>query len=481
MKRIFLCLLACVLTLASCSQEQEGKIVPPETVSVENVSSDISKSVLTGSQTTVTLTGLKEGELYGIYSSDNPSRSLDPDSDGSSGLIPAGNTGSYLYLADKDGDLTFKGSEAGIQDVGALRFVNYAVESDNAGFVINSKTDAPLFTAADGTAFYEEYYEIPLTEGIDPENVAVLSINKSQSVMNRATYYGVVTENAIKGSDEPENCGVMDLSGKESVRVINQMKLRLRTNKGGSAVRIALCNPTTLVENVPSELTSPGIYRVNASDSTAEYVLELTLDEGLGLYDFDTLINNSRPRYASGEKAGRVKNYIAPMSVSGDSILLYVGKLDQDFIFDFYRLYAFEDFENAINEEHVGKIELRQITDDERAKMVSIDIDEYKGPVDIKLTEDDPLKLVVFTADDSENLKGLKIRLDFVDGDFTDDGLMCKSYSSRDDSRGYRQNLLQEAHRDKTFVYDQNEHVDYLIFEDLACPSENVIRLTIEK
>lgn len=479
MKRIFLCLFVCVLILVSCSQEPEEKVVPPETVSVGNVLPDISEPVLAGSQTTVTLSGLKKDELYGIYATADVSRSLEPESGTSSKLIPAGNTGAYLYLADKDGDLTFTGQEAGISDIGTLRFVNYDLETDG-DFTINSENDAPLFTAADGTEFYEEYYEIPLNE-IDPTNVAVLSINKSQNVLHRATYNGVVTKNEIKGSDAPENCGVMDLSGRESVKLISQMKLRLREpGNGGSAARIALKEPVTLADDNLSELKSPSIYRINSSDSNKDYVLELTLDDGFGLYDFDTLINNSRPRYASGDDAGRIKNYIAPMSVEGNKILLYVGKLDQDFIFDFYKLYEFEDFEKEIKEESVGKIELHQISEDERAKIVSINIDEYKEPVDIDLTADDPLKLVIFTADNPEALKGLRISLDFVEGE-SDDGLMCKSYSSRDDSRGYSQNILQQANEDKTFVYDQDEHVDYLVFEDLKDPSENKIRLTIEK
>lgn len=168
------------------------------------------------------------------------------------------------------------------------------------------------------------------------------------------------------------------------------------------------------------------------------------------------------------------------MSVEGNKILLYVGKLDQDFIFDFYKLYEFEDFEKEIIEESVGKIKLRPISEDEMAKIVSINIDEYKEAVDIELTADDPLKLVIFTADNPEALKGLRISLDFAEGAL-DDGLMCKSYSSRNDSRGYSQNILQQANEDKTFVYDQDEHVDYLVFEDLRTPSENKIRLTIEK
>ena len=480
MKRIFLCLSAFVLILASCSQEPEEKVVPPETVSVDKVLSDISEPVLAGRQTTVTLSGLKKGELYGIYAAAGVSRSLEPESGTSSGLIPAGNTGAYLFLADKNGDLTFTGMDAGISDIGTLRFVNYDLDKTDGVFTINSKNDAPLFTAADGTEFYEEYYEIPL-DGIESGDVAVLSINKSQNVLHRATYNGVVTENEVKGSDAPENCGVMNLSGRESVRLISQMKLRLReSDNGGSAVRIALKNPVTLKKNEQSDLISPSIYRIKSSDSNEEYVLELTLDNGFGLYDFDTLINNSRPRYASGDNAGRIKNYIAPMSVEGNKILLYVGKLDQDFIFDFYKLYEFEDFEKEIIEESVGKIELRPISEDERAKIVSINIDEYKEPLDIELTADDLLKLVIFTADNPEALKGLRISLDFVEGE-SDDGLMCKSYSSRDDSRGYSQNILQQANEDKTFVYDQDEHVDYLVFEDLETPSENKIRLTIEK
>lgn len=480
MKRIFLCLFVCVLILVSCSQEPEEKVVPPETVSVGNVLSDISEPVLAGSQTTVTLSGLKKGELYGIYAAAGVSRSLEPESGTSSGLIPAGNTGAYLFLADKNGDLTFTGMDAGISDIGTLRFVNYDLDKTDGVFTINSKNDAPLFTAADGTEFYEEYYEIPL-DGIESGDVAVLSINKSQNVLHRATYNGVVTENEVKGSDAPENCGVMDLSGRESVRLISQMKLRLReSDNGGSAVRIALKNPVTLKKNEQSDLISPSIYRIKSSDSNEEYVLELTLDNGFGLYDFDTLINNSRPRYASGDNAGRIKNYIAPMSVEGNKILLYVGKLDQDFIFDFYKLYEFEDFEKEIIEKSVGKIKLRPISEDERAKIVSINIDEYKEPLDIELTADDSLKLVIFTADNPEALKGLRISLDFVKGE-SDDGLMCKSYSSRDDSRGYSQNILQQANEDKTFVYDQDEHVDYLVFEDLRTPSENKIRLTIEK
>lgn len=480
MKRIFLCLFVCVIILASCSQEPEEKVVPPETVSVGNVLSDISEPVLTGSQTTVTLTGLEKGELYGIYAATGVSRSLEPESGTSSGLIPAGNTGAYLYLADKDGDLTFTGMDAGISDIGTLRFVNYDLDETDGVFTINSKNDAPLFTAADGTEFYEEYYEIPLN-GIDSANVAVLSINKSQNVLHRATYNGVVTENEVKGSDAPENCGVMNLSGRESVRLISQMKLRLRDpGNGGSAVRIALKKPFQLAKNSLSELKSPSIYRINSSYSNEDYVLELTLDDGFGLYDFDTLINNSRPRYASGDNAGRIKNYIAPMSVEGKRILLYVGKLDQDFIFDFYKLYDFGDFDSVIEEDTVGKIELRPISEDERAKIVSINIDEYKEAVDIELTADDPLKLVIFTADNPEALKGLRISLDFAEGAL-DEGLMCKSYSSRDDSRGYSQNILQQANEEKTFVYDQDEHVDYLVFEDLRTPSENKIRLTIEK
>ena len=473
---VCVCAYSCI-----CSQEPEEKAVPPETVSVGNVLSDISEPVLTGSQTTVTMSGLKKGELYGIYATADVSRSLEPESGTSSGLIPAGNTGAYLYLSDKDGDLTFTGMDAGISDIGTLRFVNYDLETDGA-FTINSKKDAPLFTAADGTEFYEEYYEIPLN-GIDSANVAVLSINKSQNVLHRATYNGVVTENEVKGSDAPENCGVMDLSGRESVRLISQMKLRLREpGNGGSAVRIALKEPITLAENNNnfSVLKSPSIYRINSSYSNEDYVLELTLDDGFGLYDFDTLINNSRPRYASGDNAGRIKNYIAPMSVEGKRILLYVGKLDQDFIFDFYKLYDFGDFDSVIEEDTVGEIKLRPISEDERAKIVSINIDEYKEAVDIELTADDPLKLVIFTADNPEALKGLRISLDFVEGE-SDDGLMCKSYSSRDDSRGYSQNILQQANEDKTFVYDQDEHVDYLVFEDLRTPSENKIRLTIEK
>ena len=401
MNRIFLCLSAFVLILASCSQEPEEKVVPPETVSVGNVLSDISEPVLAGSQTTVTLTGLEKGELYGIYPKSSTGRTAKA---GTVSNLIRTKAGTYLYLADDSSDLTFEGSEVGISDVGTLAFIKYRDENFDDDFMIDTGSDAAKLTLPDGSAVYDEYYSVDLSGFEDRSELALIAIGrtKKQSSASSSHEYAVIAGSEYKNDETSELKGVMNLTEYSNVKLFNQLKF-----KGERRVAaLKLLKPVVLELNRETDLISPAVYEIKANGAEdKELVLEFEFEDGYSTSDIDVFTNN--PAARTSENGNHVP-YIAPFYVKEDGkVLAYVGKISSDTIFDFYITY--QDMDQVGTEVKVGKITLREIKPEEKEHIEVISTENMTQAVEVSINKDQPFKLIIF---DDENLTDVSVSYD---------------------------------------------------------------------
>lgn len=279
------------LVLISCSQN--GGEVPSEGTFVGEIG-QAGQTVDLSQDSSVTLTGLENGGLYGIYPKGNV-RSVMSRAAGNGLILTNGGT----YLLQSDGsDFTFTGADVGISRQGSVIIRKYEpVDGDR---VINTETDKPLYTSRDGYPVYEEYYIADLEkEGVDPSRTALMLYRTGSGSFS--TDYGVLGASTGALSRDPRLSGVMDLSSHGSVGLFNQVVKR----SGKTRQELMIQTPEVLERNTDAAIDSYGnLYEVRASDCTGEMVLEVTTgDCSVWDYHFCTRVTDSR--IASGADAGK--------------------------------------------------------------------------------------------------------------------------------------------------------------------------------
>lgn len=433
---LFAVLLA--FSFSSCSQADDSEDLPAEKQTVSNIRDNEVQDIPLTRNTTVTLTNLEDGGLYGIYP-ENQGRSMTSRSAGN-GLIPT-QGGTYLHPSDGS-DFSFLGSDVGISGRGNVKIMKYQPVTEDRAI----DTDGtPLYWAEDYGGVYpvfEEYYIVNLEEErLNPSRVALL--NYSTGSGSFSTDYGVIDPSSGSLSRDPEFCGLMDLSSKDEIGIFNQVVKR----EGHRVQEIIPLNPVKLeLDEVNTLEPVRYLYEVDGVSCTGEMVLELNIGEN-SVWDYRFSGSVTDGRKADG---GYRQPYIFPISYDEDTstVLLYIGEVEEDFIFE------------IITEENIvspGTIKLRQILDEERKKIHFVDVEDGMSTT-INVNGKDAFTPVVFTSD-PDTLHEMQVR-----GDFTDNGFNIRLAYGHIGNRGYSQfGLNNHEIKDDDF---SNDVLEYLVIRN---------------
>ena len=391
---LVLSVLVVAFVLASCSQVEET--VPSEN---QAVSGDglLANGVELAADSSITLTGLENGVLYGLWAT-GVGRSESSRAAGGN-LIPT-NGGTWLLPSDGS-DFTFTGRELGIRNRGVVRMVRYQDRGHDR--VIDTTTDKPVdirpYDDDPNARFFEEYYSVDLKEeGLDLSRVALLNYSVVSRSGGFSSDYGIIdaaSGRLIHGT------GIMDLSGYDEVGIFNQVVAR---NGGQLRQEVVLLNPKKLETGTATELEKTRyLYEVDEASCTDEMVLEVDIgNNNIRDYYFENSVTDGRIAY--GPDSGKRKPYIFPISYDERTgiVLLYVGEVHESFIFE---VITSEDVENP------GTIKLREITADERKLIRFVEVSDGEE-VKVEVNSDDYFTPVIFTSDSHTTLEQMHVMVD---------------------------------------------------------------------
>ena len=397
MKKVFTLLaVLAVLLMASCSPESDK----PQSFSI-TPDADRPQTLAISSIDTITLEGLEDGQLYGVNvnSSEGNTRSSAP------GFIKTAG-GTQLILSDGS-DVSFSGADLGITGSGSITIIKYQPVEDD--WIIDTENDEPLYTyeGKDGKPVdvFEEYYLIDL------EEMAARGFDRTQVVHLRyQDGWGRYTAGC--GIIDPQSSsifsyrfrGVADLSDPayDKIGVFNQVI----AFQGESTQEIVIQNPIKLACNQTNSLQPlHQIYQVPVSECAlgAEMVLELDIGSN-PVYSYWCSGVVIESRYAYGENVGRRKRNVFPISYEDDhKLILYVGEVEEDFIFDINM------YDNVVEP---GTITLREITSEEKESINYIDLTKMEDGYlreTITSSSDSFFTPIIFLGDNPTLHPGLEI------------------------------------------------------------------------
>ena len=454
--KLFIVALMTLLMLLSCSPEDDTTTLPPPVAEEDTY-------IVTGNEP-ITLTDLEINGLYAIFPQRNSRNLLRSDPEN----LFSTNGGTYLHFAEES-TFSFYPESIGLNDGDSLRVITLEPESD--GTVIDIRKDGtgdkPLFTNEDGQDVYEEYYRVNLDQyGIDRDEVAIM-ILKNGGGEKVDTDYGIFLPGHSLSFKERKSKGVMDLSDYTDVYLYNQVHIGEVRNDSYTR-ELRLMNPVDLELGKSVSLESPGIYRVRTDglNLDSEYVIEITRPEHVDFNHYLMSTGTMDPRTAGGYH----RPYVFPVRYNGESIIVYVGKIEEDFIFNFQK-YGDPDGGTAM---------LREITDKEKE-----DIEESVWNIDENPTEKtitipgkgEGIIPVVMKGD--ENLrsgKTLKLGIDGYSGDGIQLRILCSHVPN---GSGYSQSGLFK--NGETYEIDSDSCLEYMFlwYRGIAEGENPVITLSL--
>ena len=430
-----LALILILIVICSCEDSPDSSGVSgPDEVVVTGISASLSRTYQISGNTQVRMTGLVTDGLYGIYPSDS-TRSVDNTFSRDVVNLTATATGTYLHLSVGD-DLIFSGRDVGIRGQGGVRMIRFTPINGNGEMVIDTNDITTGYIGDNdlGQRMFEKYFLVDLDSlGIDKSDVALMKVREG-SARNLNTDHGIVSERGIGSSQDPALNGVMDLSAYSTIGIFQMAHI----GSGWKREGLVLTNPVKLEMGMKMVLSSPSVVRIPASDK--ELVIELSdFRNDLGFTSLSLKDSTVDGRIATGRRAGMHAPYIFPISCTSDengadTVLLYVGTLEEDVIFDFQ------------NGEITGEIctaTLREITPEEKNLITFFDICE-EIPLEITLPGIESgyraVYPVVFRSEDADDLIGVDLEAEFSDPET--DILVHLLYGAIDD-KGFSQGGLE--------------------------------------
>lgn len=342
MKKILFLLTVVIIVsslLVSCSDKAEETSLPPEHQTIE-VSSEntgkVSQDYPISSSSDITLTGLEEGKLYGIYPETGEARSELMARSTNSSLIPT-NGGTYLYYAD-GGDFTFTGSDVGINGTGSVKLIEYEAktleqEPTDSDFTIDTANENHLLINSQGERIFEEYYIITkeqLADKVtDPGKVVLTKYDlDGYGSCEKSDDYGIIDPETKKLRHD----GIIDLSEYERIIIFNQVRLR----EGNTKQEIIIQTPQVLYPNQsPINVKSEhDVYTIEASPN-AELILNIKGITDISNFEFTT--GTIASVYADEGSQGKRYGKIVPVKYDQGTgtAVLYIGKPEEAVLLPF--------------------------------------------------------------------------------------------------------------------------------------------------
>ena len=433
----------------------------------------------------IVLSGLDDGVLYSVLVEDSSAAAR---SYGTS--LPRTNMNTYLFLPESDGSFSFSPSSLGLQS-GDRYYVNRIDGNIYGDMKIEEDKDFFLPYYRDGYLgkLREEFYILDLKEleesGLDLSNVVIIDTLLGSGECS--TDYGVIEGPEDIFIRDPKNYAVLDFSDKTFVGLYNSIFIRESRNSYTKELR--LVNPVEIPLNDPVVIDDENIvFSVSSKELTPseKYVIRITPSKGYVRNNFVIVFNNANGRM---KETGLRRPYLFPLNYSDDSILLYVGAVDEDFIFD---CYLSEDIPDSDN---YGTIEL--------ISMSELDENDFVAPVRFHITEEILDKAeqnggvihefsiaqgekkiipVIFSADDETLLSDFNIWFECADKEcnLKKDEIRMNTMSALDKGFGFASDSYYYG-KDKVVEILATDRLEYLYFEVYGPQGDHNIQIFIDR
>ena len=250
---------------------------------------------------------------------------------------------------------------------------------------------------------------------------------------------------------------VFDLSGRDYVIVQSQLIIK-KSDKTYSK-RISISNPTDLRENQKLNISQQNeVFMIQKEGlGNEEYVLSITPADGYSRNDFYIINDNANPRYSDGKR----RPYLFPINYMNNSIIVYVGEIEEDFIFDFQI--------KEVKDESAGTIELLPIDEIDTNETGSIlPIVYSKTPKNGIIAEFDIVSgqtnivPVIFDLADESYLSDLTLLFSCTDSECTmGEDISMVVISHTEDGIGYSR---KRAYKDEQVIIDPGQIIEYIYF-----------------
>ena len=250
---------------------------------------------------------------------------------------------------------------------------------------------------------------------------------------------------------------LFDLSGRDYVIV--QSQLIIKDSDGSYSKKIIISNPTDLKAKQKLNISQQNeVFMIQQEGlGNDEYVLSITPADGYSRNDFYIVNDNASPRYPDGKR----RPYLFPINYMNNSIIVYVGKISEDFIFDFQIDEMKGDSAGTIELLPIDEIDLtgtgsiRPIVYSETPKNGIIEeFDIVSGqtnivPVIFDLADESYLSdfTLLFSCTDSECTMGKEISMVVM--------------SHPEDGIGYSR---KRAYKDEQVIIDPGKIIEYIYF-----------------
>ena len=240
----------------------------------------------------------------------------------------------------------------------------------------------------------KEYYHIPMTRLTELGDLSEVAIFQQMVDLGGRCYdYGFIKENQVSlVSNDNDIYGVVDLSDNEGeISLFNAMGADV--NKG--ELRLLIEKPVVLTPEVPQNMLEENsfsgkafVYKVEKKTDGKEYVVEVTKPEGISPnnYEFFSGWGLGDARYIDTEvsshdshRNGRRRSLmLAPIKNTDEKLVLYVGKIEETFIFNMVMKNEYENY---------GSIRLREMTAEDSSSLAVLSTDAGV-PATLTLTPD---------------------------------------------------------------------------------------------
>lgn len=250
---------------------------------------------------------------------------------------------------------------------------------------------------------------------------------------------------------------VFDLRGRDYVIV--QSQLIIKDSDGSYSKRISISNPTELREKQKLNISQQNeVFMIQKEGlGNEEYVLSITPADGYSRNDFHIINDKANPRYPDGKR----RPYFFPINYENDSIIVYVGEISEDFIFDFQI--------DEMKGDSAGTIELLPIDEIDLTGTGSIHPIVYsETPKNGIIAEFDIVSgqtnivPVIFDLAEESYLSDLTLLFSCTDSECTmGEEISMVVLSHPEDGIGYSR---RSAYKDEQVIIDPGKIIEYIYF-----------------
>lgn len=399
------------------------------TVDASDLSAKLS-DVSFGWNNNLVFENLETGSVYGMYLGENISCSDER-------LIRV-NRDFYVFLA-LDEVMRFDASDFEVAGEETLQVMKLNVDENQSE---STDTMDAIMKTEDGD-LYLNCFRFEIEE--DGEYALINQSSGSGSMSSSWYFINCETGEEIYSYDSY----VYDFTGIDNVILVSNIRLR----EGKCENNFSLMPPVYLNPNEFTAFTLPGFFKGDAPGNF-EFVLEMKFDEG----DLDI----SALRYPNvTDQDGHRVPYFYPFSVdhATNTVLIYGGSPEGCLS------YVISDYNSPLNS---GKIQIRHITNEEKALIQEIDLSSEVGSKEIHFNEG--LTLVICNSEKTEDAMNWKISCNEVTAD-----VALKLY--RENSTGssscslYRENNFQ-------YILESDDILEAILIDSNR---EGTVTLTFER